>query len=87
MNCAGTESARVRVRVRVRVQFAEQTRPPAHLVLIVVHVLQDVHVDDGAQVVHVGDEQIFLALRQQLVDEARVGDGVKEIAVTGWVPI
>lgn len=58
----------------------------AHLGLALVHVLEDVEVDDGAEVVDVRDEEVLLALAEELVDEARVGDGVEQISVAGRVP-
>ena len=50
------------------------------------HVLEDVLVDDGTQVVNVRDKEVLLALREELVDETRVHDRVKEISVTRGIP-
>lgn len=41
----------------------------------------------GAQVIRVGDEEILLAFRDQLVENARVEEGVVQVTVAGRVPI
>lgn len=51
-----------------------------------VHVFEDVLVDDGTQVVDVRDEEVFFSLREEFVDESRVHDRVEQISVTRGVP-
>lgn len=54
--------------------------------LCVNHMLQDVDVDGSSQVVNIGDENVFLASCEKLVEETRVGEGVVQVTVSGWVP-
>jgi hypothetical protein len=49
-------------------------------------VVEDVEIDDGAEVVHVGDKEVLFSRRKEFVNEARVGDGIVQIAVAGRVP-
>lgn len=51
------------------------------------HGLEDVEVNDGTEVVNVGDEDVLLAGLNELVEEARVGEGVKDVTVSGRVPV
>jgi hypothetical protein len=44
-------------------------------------------VDGGAQVVNVGDEDVLLALGEELVEEARVDESGEDVAVAGRIPI
>lgn len=50
------------------------------------HVLENVDVDSGSQVVYVRDEDVLFASGEEAVEKARVGQGVVEITVSGWVP-
>lgn len=54
--------------------------------LSVDHVLVDVEVDVGTQIVDVGDEKVLLAGRDQAVEETRVIHSIEKIAVTGRIP-
>jgi len=54
--------------------------------LSVDHGLEDVEVDDGTQVVDVGDEDVLFAGGNELLEETGVGKGIKDISVSGWVP-
>lgn len=49
-------------------------------------VVQDVQVHSGSQVVNVGHEDVLLALRDQLVQQARVVETGIDVAVTRRVP-
>lgn len=51
------------------------------------HVLEDVEVDSRAQVVDVGDEDVFFAGSDEAVEEATVVDGVVQITVSRGVPV
>ena len=44
-------------------------------------------VDGGAQVINVGDEDVLLALGEELVEEARVDERGEDVAVAGRVPV
>lgn len=48
--------------------------------------MQDVEVHRGAQVVDVGHEDVLAALRDQLVQQARVVEAGVNVAVPGRVP-
>lgn len=48
--------------------------------------VQDVEVDGGAQVVDVGHEDVLAALRNQLVQQARVVEAGVDVPVAGGVP-
>lgn len=50
------------------------------------HVLVDVEVDIGTEVVDVGNEEVFLAGSDQAVEETRVVHGVEQVTVTGRIP-
>jgi hypothetical protein len=50
------------------------------------HVLENVQVDDGTKIVDITDKDDFLAARDQFVKESAVGEGVKQVTVTGWIP-
>lgn len=63
-----------------------RTTAGTHLGLRRSHVFQDVEIDDGSQIVDVGDKEVLLASSEKLIYETRVGDGVKEISVAGRVP-
>lgn len=54
--------------------------------LSVNHVLVDVKVDIGAQVVDVGDEKVLLAGSDQTIEQARVVHGIEQVAMTGRIP-
>ena len=54
--------------------------------LSVNHVLVNVEVDIGTQVVDVRDKEVLLAGRDQTVEETAVVHGVEQVAVTGRVP-
>lgn len=49
-------------------------------------VMQDVQVDGGSQIVDVGHKDVLLALRDQLIQQARVVEAGVDVAVTGRVP-
>ena len=49
--------------------------------------VEDVEVDGGADVVHVGDEAELLGLGQEPVQQPAVGEGCVEVAVAGRVPV
>jgi len=49
------------------------------------HLLQDVEVDGGSQVVDVGDEDVLLSGSDELVEQSRVVQGVHDVSVTGRV--
>lgn len=51
------------------------------------HVLQDAQVHDGTQVIHVGEEDDLNATLQELVENARVVQGLKDVAVARGVPL
>ena len=51
------------------------------------HVLQDAQVDDGAQVVGVGEENVLDAALEQLVEGARVVERLEDVSVAGRVPV
>lgn len=51
------------------------------------HVLEDAQVNDGAQVVDVGQEDDLDAALQQLVEDARVVQGLENVTVSGRVPL
>jgi hypothetical protein len=51
------------------------------------HVAEDVGVDNGAEVVDVRDKEVLLAGGDELVDQARVVKGVKDVAVARGVPV
>ncbi|GMT10244.1 hypothetical protein PFISCL1PPCAC_1541, partial [Pristionchus fissidentatus] len=48
--------------------------------------IENVEVDGSAHVVNVGEEAVLLTLLDEFVEEARVVEGLVEVAVTGWVP-
>lgn len=50
------------------------------------HVLQNVKVNHSAQIVNVGDKQNLLALGEKLIQNARVGNGLKQVTVARGVP-
>lgn len=64
-----------------------EERAQTHLIAVGMHVLQNVHIDNSSEVIDVGDKEVFLSLSEELVDEARVGDGVEQVAVAGRVPL
>ena len=49
--------------------------------------MEDVEVDGGADVVHVGDEAELLGLGQEPVQQPAVGEGCVEVAVAGRIPV
>ena len=49
--------------------------------------VEDVEVDGGADVVHVGDEAELLGLGQEPVQQPAVGEGCVEVAVAGRIPV
>lgn len=51
------------------------------------HVLQDAQVDNAAQVVDVGEEDDLDAALEQLVEDARVVQRLKDVTVAGRVPL
>jgi len=51
-----------------------------------VHVFQNVLIDDSSQVVNVGNEKVFFSLTQEFVDQSRVHDCIEQNSVTGRVP-
>lgn len=51
------------------------------------HVLQNAQVNDGAQVVGVGQEDVFDATLEQLVEGARVVERLEDVSVAGRVPV
>jgi hypothetical protein len=51
------------------------------------HVLENLVVDDGAEVVRVRYKQVLLALGDKLVEDARVEECVEQVTVTGRVPV
>lgn len=51
------------------------------------HVLENAQVDNGAQIVHVGEEDDFDAALEELVENARVIERLKDITVTRRVPL
>ena len=48
--------------------------------------VEDVDVGGGAHVVDVGDEDVLLALFDELLQQARVVEALVDVAVTGRVP-
>jgi hypothetical protein len=50
------------------------------------HVVEEIQVDDGAEIVDVADKDVFLATGDQGVEGAAVDEGIKDIAVAGRVP-
>ena len=48
--------------------------------------IEDVHVDDGAEVVYVADKNVFLAASDQGIEDAAIGKGIEDISVSGRVP-
>lgn len=55
--------------------------------LAVGKVLQDGHVDIGAKVVNIGDENVLLAGSNELLKQARVLESIKDVTVTGGIPL
>lgn len=51
------------------------------------HVLQDAQVNNSAKVVHVGQEDDLNATLNQLVEDARVVEGLKDVTVSRRVPL
>ena len=51
------------------------------------HVLQDIQVDDSAEVVGVGEEDDLNAAGEQLVEDAGVVEGFEDITMAWWVPV
>ena len=51
------------------------------------HVLQDAEIHNGTQVVRVGQEDVLDATLEQLVKGARVVERLKDVTVTGRVPV
>ena len=51
------------------------------------HRLHDVQVDDSSQVVNVRDEDVLLAGGNELVEQARVSQGVEDVSVAWRVPV
>lgn len=50
------------------------------------HVLKDAEVDDGTQVVHVGQEDVLNTALNELVKNSRVVERLKNVTVPGRVP-
>lgn len=50
-------------------------------------VLQDTQINIGTQVIDVGDEDMLLASRDELVEQSRVLEGIEDITVAGRVPL
>src|SRR5204862_5170891 len=50
------------------------------------HVLEDIHIDDGAEIVDVTDENVFFATSNQSVERSAVSKAIKDISVTRWIP-
>lgn len=48
--------------------------------------VEDVEVDGGSQVVNVGEEDVLLALFDELIEKTRVLEGLIEVTVTWRVP-
>lgn len=61
-------------------------RVQAYLSTRLVHVFQNVLIDDSTQVVNVGNEEVFFSLREKFVDQTRVHDRIEQVSVTGRVP-
>lgn len=55
--------------------------------LLVNNALQDAEIDNGTQVVNVGNENVFLAGIDELVEQTRVAERVKDVSVSGRVPL
>lgn len=51
------------------------------------HVLKDTEIDNGTQVVHVGEEDDLNALLEELVEDARVVEGLENVTVARRVPL
>lgn len=51
------------------------------------HVLEDAQIDNSSQVVNVGKEDNLDTTGNQLIEDARVVQGLENISVSGWVPI
>jgi len=49
--------------------------------------LEDALVHDGAEIVRVGDEQVLLALGEEIVEDTRVEKGVVQVTVTRRIPV
>lgn len=48
--------------------------------------VKDTGVDCGSQVVYVGDEDIFLAVIDELIQQSRVVEALIGVSVPWWVP-
>jgi len=51
------------------------------------HMLENPLIDDGAEVIRVGNEKILLSIGDQLIEDTRVLQGVVEISMTRGVPV
>ena len=51
------------------------------------HVLQDVEIDDGAEIVGVGEEEDLDSALDELIEDAGVVEGFVDVAVARWVPV
>ena len=51
------------------------------------HVLQNVKVDGGGKIINVGDEEVFLSLGQETIQEARVVERLENVTVSRGVPL
>lgn len=51
------------------------------------HVLQDAQIDNGAQVVNVGQEDDLDTTLNELVEDSRVVQGLEDITVSGRIPV
>ena len=51
------------------------------------HVLENVEIDDGTQVVGVGEEDNFDTTLEQFVEDARVVERLEHVTVSWWVPV
>jgi len=50
-------------------------------------VLKDGLVNDSAKVVRIGDKEVLFALREELIEDTRVQEGIVKITVTRGVPV
>ena len=75
------DRATLHVRLRLVRELHEE------LGLRVDEVAEDAEIDVGAEVIDVGDEDVLLPGVNELVEEARVAQGIKDVPVPGRVPL
>jgi len=50
------------------------------------HVLKDIQVDDRTEIVDVANKDDLLSTTDQVIEGATVGESIKDVAVTRWIP-